>query len=258
MCNHERLLDYLYDELPAADRAAFERHLQECPPCRTELAELGGTRLALASWAPPDSELGFRIVRNEAPAPKQARWAFRPAWGLAAAAVLVLAAAAAISNLEVRYDSTGLAVRTGWGRGAAPSSIAERVAQPAAVPVAVSSEDWTERLKLLDARLQQIEQRSNERGVRAATLPEPDDPPARMSDADLLKAVRKIIAESEAKQQRELALRVTQMVRDFDATRAGDLARIEQGLRQIQGLTDAELVRHRDDIYRLWRITQQR
>jgi hypothetical protein len=79
-----------------------------------------------------------------------------------------------------------------------------------------------------------------------------------MSDADLLKAVRKIIADSEAKQQRELALRVTQMVRDFDATRAGDLARIEQGLRQIQGLTDAELIQHRQTLNYLWRVTQQR
>jgi hypothetical protein len=79
-----------------------------------------------------------------------------------------------------------------------------------------------------------------------------------MSDAELLRTVRKIIADSETRQQRELAMRLTQVVRDFDATRAGDLARVEQGLRQIQGLTDAELIRHRDTLNHLWRVTQQK
>ena len=80
---------------------------------------------------------------------------------------------------------------------------------------------------------------------------------ARMSDAEILREVRKIIAESETRQQRELALRVTQVVRDVDAARVGDLARVEQGLRQIQGLTDAELIRHRDTLNHLLRVTQR-
>jgi hypothetical protein len=80
----------------------------------------------------------------------------------------------------------------------------------------------------------------------------------RTSDAQLLQTVRKIIAESEARQQRELAMRLTQVVRDFDATRAGDLARIEQGLRRVEGVTDAELIRHRETLNHLWRVTQQR
>jgi anti-sigma factor RsiW len=36
----DRLSDYLDGELDAADQAALERHLQECTPCRTLLAEL--------------------------------------------------------------------------------------------------------------------------------------------------------------------------------------------------------------------------
>jgi hypothetical protein len=79
-----------------------------------------------------------------------------------------------------------------------------------------------------------------------------------MSDAEMLREVRKIIAESEGRQQRELALRVTQVVRDVDAARAGDLARVERGLRQIQGLTDAELIQHRYELDHLRRVTQQR
>ena len=42
--------------------------------------------------------------------------ASRPAWGLAAAAVLVMAVAAAIANLDVSYGGE-LVVRTGWNRG---------------------------------------------------------------------------------------------------------------------------------------------
>jgi len=261
MCNHERLLDYLYDELPAPERATFERHLRECVECQTELSELDGTRLALAAWSPPDSELGFKIVRERPSQGKRSLFrpfagvAFRPAWALAAAAILVLAVAAAISNLELRYGNDGLVVRTGWNRS--PNVEAGR-APGTATAVSFTSEEWGNRLRALDQRLQQIEQR--DRPIRAAALPgeETQGGTTRMSDAELLRLFRKIIAESETRQQRELAMRLTQVVREFDATRAGDLARIEQGLRQVQGLTDAELIRHRQTLNHLWSVAQQK
>lgn len=254
MCNHERLLDYLYDELPADERKAFEIHVHDCSACRSELAALGSTRHALALWSPPDPELGFRIVRKEeTPPPRRAFWNISPQWGLAAAAVLLLSVGAAIANLEVRYGSEGFVVRTGWGRSTAPApAVANNVS---AVPVAASSDEWKESLRLLDGRLQQLER---DRKISAASLPEAASAGARTSDAEILREVRKIIAESETRQQRELALRVTQVVRDVDAARVGDLARVEQGLRQIQGLTDAELIRHRDTLNHLLRVTQQR
>lgn len=253
MCNDERLLDYLYGELPDGERAGFERHLDECDACRAGLAQLGQTRLALSSWSPPESELGFRIVRNPPREPRRSAWVFRPAWGLAAAAVLVLAVAAAISNVEVRYDRDGFVVRTGWVRGGSPVPPGA-----SAVSTVAASEQWEADVRLLDARLQQLEQLNRRVSAAAVPVDEPSPAGARMSDAELLRVVRRIIAESETKQQRELALRVTQMVRDFDATRVGDLARVEQGLRQIQGLTDAELIRHRDTLNHLLRVTQQR
>jgi hypothetical protein len=255
MCNHERLLDYLYDELSADERKAFEIHLHDCSACRSELAALGSTRHALALWSPPDPELGFRIVRKEeTPPPRRAFWNISPQWGLAAAAVLLLSVGAAIANLEVRYGNEGFVVRTGWGRSTAPAPAVTN--EVSAVPVAASSEEWKERLHLLDTRLQQLEQIN--RPITAATSEVRPNAAARMSDAEILREVRKIIAESETRQQRELALRVTQVVRDVDAARVGDLARVEQGLRQIQGLTDAELIRHRDTLNHLLRVTQQR
>jgi anti-sigma factor RsiW len=48
----ERLVDYLYDELPPESRGAFAEHLQGCPTCKAEVASyaqtLGSARAALA------------------------------------------------------------------------------------------------------------------------------------------------------------------------------------------------------------------
>ena len=129
MCNTEQLVSYVYEELSASERAEFESHLSDCAECRQGLAELRGTRHLLASWAPPQPEFNFHIVRGAAapavPAPRR-RFAFVPQWALsAAAALLLVAGAAAVANLEIRYGSDGLVVRTGWmnasGGGRAPA-----------------------------------------------------------------------------------------------------------------------------------------
>src|SRR5688572_4958587 len=100
MCNNKDLLvSYLYDDVTAEERRTFDAHLPRCAECREELASLGMTRAHLATWAPPERALGFRMI-SDAPAPPAAkvipfpsRW--MPAFGLAAAAMLVLAAATA-------------------------------------------------------------------------------------------------------------------------------------------------------------------
>ena len=66
MCNTEQLVSYVYEELSASERVEFERHLSACAGCRQELAELRGTRHLLASWAPPQPEFNFHIVRGAA------------------------------------------------------------------------------------------------------------------------------------------------------------------------------------------------
>ena len=116
MCNTEQLVSYVYEELSASERAEFESHLSDCAECRQGLAELRGTRHLLASWAPPQPEFNFHIVRGAAPpAAPPRRFAFVPQWALSAAAALLLAAGvAAVANLEIRYGADGLVVRTGW------------------------------------------------------------------------------------------------------------------------------------------------
>jgi anti-sigma factor RsiW len=252
MCDKELLVGYLYDEIQPAERARFDAHLRTCAACRREVEELRHTRTHLAQWAPPEPELGFEIVRA---APRTARrFAPAPAWALAAAAALVLAASAAIANLEVRYDGNGLVVRTGWAQPAGPAAAP---ASLSAVPAAQTSEEWRGMLQLLDERLRQLEVRT---GSSPATLSARADESRveRPSDADLIRRVRQMIAESDARHQRELALRVTQMWKDVEAVRASDLSRVEQGLRQIQGLTNAELIQHRDTLNYLVGVAQQR
>jgi hypothetical protein len=251
ICDKETLVSYIYDELDAAERVAFETHLAACGECRDEVAGLRATRAHLARWAPPEPDFGprFRIVRDgEMPAPAR-RFRVSPAWGLAAAAVLLLAVASAIANLEVRYGRDGLVVRTGWSR-TPPAVAAPPVAAPAPtarepIPVA-SAETWRPGFQQLEQRLRKLEAAVP---AHAAPVPRVATVSAgRMSDEELLRQVRGIVNQSEARQQRELALRVAQVVREFDAQRQADLVRVQQGLQHMQGYTDAELIRQRDEL----------
>src|SRR3954469_14427106 len=106
MCDSKELLvSYLYDDLHASAKTTREPHVVSCVDCREDVAALRTTRGEIALWTPPEPDFGFRIVRGASappPAPTP-RFHIAPAWGLAAAAVLVLAIGAAIANLEVRF-----------------------------------------------------------------------------------------------------------------------------------------------------------
>jgi hypothetical protein len=70
-----------------------------------------------------------------------------------------------------------------------------------------------------------------------------------------LERVRALIAESEQRQQRELALRLTQFGRDFDQQRRTDLVRINQGFGQFEGRTGAEIARQRQMLDYIMRVS---
>jgi len=222
MCDKELLLGYLYDELPAPDRQAFDRHLASCAECRDDVTGLRGTRAHLTSWAPPEPDLGFQVVRSAQPIAAPSRWwAVSPAWGLAAAALLVVAASAAIANVQVRFASDGVVVSTGWNRGAVT---------PAAVPVLSTGVPPSE-LKRVEARVVELEGRVAQRQGPTLT-------PAsvsRMSDAEIVRLVRQAVDDAEQRQQRELALRILQVNRDTEAARRADVDRLLTAYRQLQG-----------------------
>ena len=142
MCdNKELILGYVYDELLPEERQAFTQHVAGCPECQIELEELRATRMHLSLWSPPEPDLGFRVIRGGAmPAPALPRRnRFVSTLAYAAAAMIVFAAAAAVANLEVRYGSDGVTVRTGWARSAGETaSQVTEINGPSAQPVSAT------------------------------------------------------------------------------------------------------------------------
>lgn len=256
MCNRgDLLVSYIYDEISDRDRREVEAHLAACGDCREEIAGLRSTRGYLASWAPPQPDLGFRIVSGAAaPAPVQAmpRRRFAPVFGFAAAAALVLAAAVSIANIEVRYDAGGgVTVRTGWGR--TPEVQQAQLPAPADAGVRPAAAAGGE-FAALNRRLSELEralaQASGTPGVRTVS-------DTRMSDTELLRQVRAIVRDAEVRQEQAVADRLLQVVTDFDNQRRRDIAQLQQGLGQIQGLTNAEIATQRDLVNQLIRASSR-
>jgi anti-sigma factor RsiW len=225
MCNQEHLIGYLYGELPAADRALFEAHLAECAECRDEVQGLRQTRHHLTTWAPPEPEFNFSVVRN--PPPTQRRpWSFVPQWALAAAAAfLVVAGAASVANLDVQYGTDGLRVRTGWTRSpeapqsqTAVASADSPAARPAVAP-ASASDQWKADVDRLTRRLEELE-RAQATQISQAVA----SAPAGISAAEL----RKILAAVESRQRQETALLIKHLWNDVNAVRANDFLRVQQ------------------------------
>src|SRR5215831_15742735 len=127
-CNYpdrdEQLVAYLYDDIDSAGRTTFGAHLSNCRSCQEDLSALRGVRSALSNWAPPEPAFATRESRAASPGsratspePRAPRWWHEvPAWAQVAAALFVLGVSATIANLDVRYDRSGLTIRTGWSK----------------------------------------------------------------------------------------------------------------------------------------------
>jgi anti-sigma factor RsiW len=243
MCDKERIVSYVYDELDRASRAEVDAHLKTCAECREEIAGLRRVRLDLGKWTPPQPEFGFHIVRDRQPTWRH--W-WTPAFGLAAAAVLVLALASAVANVDVSYENGVVHLRTGRGHvELADATRKPEPPRPAAAPVEGVAKTKTDDAQLalasLDRRLRQLESASRTSGMQQAALNS-----AQQGDDEIMRRVRDLLAQSESKQQQELALRIAQVIRDVDAQRVSDLNRIQQGLVRLDAMTTQEAVAHRD------------
>ena len=135
----DALIDYLYGEVDADARTRVEAHLRSCEPCADEVRELTDVRGTLEAWAPPAAGLGFRVVSDahseSAPVSFWGRLRHPPAWGLAAAAVLVLAAGAAITRPELEIGRGEMVLRLGWS-----DTASDVVTQPEAEPASRSDQ----------------------------------------------------------------------------------------------------------------------
>jgi hypothetical protein len=241
----EALVGYLYHENDELEKRRVERHLEICTSCAVELRELRATQEQLSSWNPPAVPLGFRVTSDKAPSPVWKAWQL-PAWLQAAAAVLLVAAAAGVANLDVRYGGDGLVVRTGWS-----------------APPADANLQWRAELLALEQRIRRDLNTPApvESALIASISPAPVQAPVAGSQAALesetLRRVRELLQTSERKQQQELALRVAQLARDVDVQRRADLVRIEQGFGQIEGQTGAAIAQQREWLNQLVRVSSQ-
>jgi hypothetical protein len=247
----ETLISYLYDDIDPAMRAAFNAHLSTCATCRVELEALKGVQGQLARWSPPEPVFaampgGPRMApAAERPEPRRAAWRDIPAWAQVAAALIVLGVSAGIANLDVRYDSSGLAIRTGWSRPAAQPELQQDTA-PAS---AVAASD----LDALEQRLR-AEMRSQIAASHAASAPRS----TASSDAELFRKVRALLDESERRQQRELALRVAQVINDVNAQRLDDLRKIDLSLNGVQRKLGVEVMKQQQSLnYLATRVSQR-
>jgi hypothetical protein len=251
-CDRELIVGYLYDELTGTERQLLERHLAECETCRADVAGLRGTRTLLSSWAPPEPDLGFEVVRRPTAVGSRRGWLrVSPAWGLAAAAVLVLAAASAVANVEVQMGDGGFVVRTGWNRpAAAPAAAVAETAPVSAAATPAGAQEIAE----LRARLAQLE---SALAAQAPAAPVPAGGTQVALSPEVQRLVRQLIAESEKRQQGDLAVRMAQLHRDVDVARRADFARLQQAVAQVQDLNDTQVLRWQAVEDRLLRVVQQ-
>ena len=249
MCNNELLLGYLYDELSPSERETFTEHLTSCTECRDEVVGLRGTRTHLLSWAPPEPDLGFEMVRGPRAAAAPVRWwGLSPAWGMAAAAMLTVAASAAIANVEVRFGGDeGVVIRTGWNRSTG-------TAQAQATQPGASSSD----LKRVEARMQDLERQLAERPAAVAAANTTASASGRMSDAEIVRLVRQTVGESEQRQSSELARQILQVSRDTEVARRADFDRLLATYRQQPGMGFDPSQRQQGALESLRRVSLQR
>jgi hypothetical protein len=256
----EALIACLYDDgTDVPERALFEAHLFTCATCRDELAGLRGVRSQLARWAPPEPALDTihhpqSSIRN--PQSAMPWWRQVPAWAQVAAALLFLGVSAAIANLDVRYDASGLHVRTGWMQAAATAPIEGAPAENGARALVSTggATPWRAELTALEQELR-TEMRSVRSAAAAQSTPARASAPA--SDAEVIKRVRALVDESEKRQQRELALRVAEVIRDVATQRQADLVKIDRTLGVVQNNLGVEVLRDRQRLDILYRASQR-
>ena len=252
MCeaNHESLVGALYGELTSDEQRAFDVHLKACEECRGELKALRRVRDDLVSWAPPECRdlPSSWAVAPAPPAPMARLTAWAPAFALAAAAMLVLAASASIANLEVRYDDQGFVVRTGRpAESQAPPAAAPAPAPAAeAAPMNTSNAPFVtaEELAALEARLRaSFSEPTGRATMQAASVSS--------STPQLSADVRRLIEASEERTRNEMATRFLDIVSDFEGHRRADMLRVQQALGQLQRTSGAEAAQTRDIVNRL-------
>ena len=260
--NPDLLMSYLYEDGDIDERRAFEAHLTSCAECAREVGELKAVRQGLTQWTPPEVLLDFRIVRNDKPARSWRSWLavpVLPVWAQMGAAALLVGVAVGISGLEVRYDNQGVTVRTGWQRAGTsqPSAVPAVPAVPAStIPASAApgaSAPWRPDLTLLEQQLR-TEFRSSSPAAQA--LQASSGSP--MNEQEFMRRVRQLVDASETRQQRELAVRLSAVMRDMETQRRADMVRVADVFGRVEGRAGAAVAQQRDIMNYLRRVSLER
>jgi hypothetical protein len=237
----QAIVSYVYGDAGDVDRderAAFEAHLASCDRCSTELAAFAGVRAALGAWSPPcypENSSSVDVTAFSPPAAsRQPTWRDIPLWAQTAAALLCLGIGAGIANVDVQYGPAGLHVRTGW-MAAAPVDSGPTASAVGRTEGNIGNAPWRVELTALEQRLRA--------DIREASTPAPAD-----ASGNDVRRVRALLAESERRQQRELALRLGEAMREVSAQRQEDLVRIERNIGAMQSSTGREMLRQRSEM----------
>jgi hypothetical protein len=138
----------------------------------------------------------------------------------------------------------------GAGAGSQTAPVAGVAAGGAAAP-------WRADLTALERQLKD-EFRTMQASSRSQTTPaSPQMIRSTTPDADVLRRVRAIVDESEKRQQRELALRVAEVMRDVTAQRRTDLVNIDRMLGFVQDKVGVEVMKDRQRLDLLYRASQR-
>ena len=235
----QTLVSYLYGEIEPAERKAVDDHLATCAECSAEVMALGDVRSELGLWVPPHVELDFAIVKKSTLPPSNVLtpvrwWNTVPVWAQAAAAILVLAAGAAIANVQVRSGPDGFSVSTGWMQPVA-------VAAPASP--APEGDAWKAALVSLEQQL-----RNEIRSTRDQAIPVASRGSA---DEATLRRVEQMITAAEQRQQHELSARLIDFTRDMNMQRRADM----QSISRVVGSYDERLLQQRQMMNNLYRVS---
>jgi hypothetical protein len=239
----ETIVAFLYDDLDANRRRDFEAHALTCAVCRDEVAGLRRVRAQLAKWEPPT----VASLQSSISGPgRQPWWRAVPAWAQVAAALLFLGVSAGIANLDVHYDQNGLSVRTGWLQARPGGSAPSPTASVSGAADAAHDAPWRADLAVLE---QQLKTEFHAAQVSVAV-------PARAAssaDAETLRRVRILLDESEKRQQRELALRVAEVLTDVNRQRQADLVKVDS----MQNRLGVEVLQQRQSLNYFMRVNQR-
>ena len=221
----QTLVAYLYGEIDHADATGRRRASRRVRSVRG--GSDGARRRAIGAWPVGAARRGARLhdrqeVASCPPAAvlRPARWwTTVPAWAQAAAAILVVAAGAAIANVQVKSGPEGFSVTTGWMQPAAPAQSAPF--DGAAVERRVERGAGRARAAVAQPRFARRASRSRVWRPRTQV------------DEATIRRVQQLIAESEQRHERELAMRFIEFTRDMNMQRRADLVNISRGMVEL-------------------------